>query len=746
VHKLRDGEALMRAQGKQRSFAAGEIAEEFWGHDDYRVFQTGLAKCQNFIVRPGGGLTRRPPTEFVTLAYDTSILIPMTIRSNDAFLIELGSGTARFFRNGGQLLNGTQVYEIAHPYLTTHFKRLRWQRSGDVLFMTHPTRGMHKLTRRGNVDWLSESFVFKNRPFLDENIDEEKTIRVNDVTGNVTLTAAGFAFTADMVGEQLRLRDGDQRVITAWVSGETGLAANALRSYNGRVYQVVSGTDAGPNPPVHDNGTRKSGAGKVVWKFIREDFGIVQITAVTNSTTATGSVKVRLPEEFCSDFDTDYGGAGLAKSWRWSMQAFSAGNGWPDNIWIHQGRLYLSQGPRFWFSESADFTSFKLGSTPQRAGNELLGSSSGSAEDVMWGMSGKTLLIGTPGEEYSVQAASASEAISPANLRIADATSDGSSAVQPVKANGAVLHVSADGTSLWEILYNFQINDFDSDNRAEPSFHLPAFGIRKLAWQRDPARVLWMITAGGRLCGHTYNRKQEVFAWHGHPVDGMVIEDICVVQNADNGNDDVWLRVRRTYCGKEQVMIERMLKGFMRSRDTDPTLQPYLDCQRVYVGQNIRRATGLDHLIGGTVQAVSNMGYEGEFEVCQDGCIEFDHDGICRLVVGVPYLSRAQSLPGYTALQDGSSEGRMRTVKALQLRALGVAMVYCGDYAGDHDLAEDLFPGSPDVEGKIVLRTPDETTLITTDWDGRGQVDVWTAGPFPLDITGWDAVTEFGEH
>ncbi len=736
----------MPQQAKQNSFSSGEIAEEYFGHDDYRINQTGLALCRNMVVRHGGGLTRRPPTERIAKAYDISIFIEMVVRSDDEFMIEMGHQVARFYRNGAPLLNGAVIYEIAHPYLGSELEALRWQRSGDVLYITHPTRGMWQLTRIGNVNWLSALLILNEMAFLDENINETKLIQSTNITGNVTLTATGFTFTAAQVGTQIKFRDGNQQVIKGWETNETNINAisGGLRTYNGNVYQNIGAVPGvgGPNPPIHESGVRWTG-GDVKWKFIRASYGIATITSVAvGGATAQATVNVQLPEEFCALYNANYGGT--AQSFRFSEQAFSSALGWPDNIELHQQRIFLFKGPKFYYSVVADYLNFATGSTPRFGGSELLGATNGSAESVQWAISGKVLLIGVGGLEYSVSGAQTSGGISAQNLKIEVATSDGSSAAQALRAGNAILHVNGDGTRLYEVIFNFQIDAFDSQDRALPSLHLMQYGLKKIVFQRDPLGIVWAIDYAGQLLALTYNPKQEIFAWQLHPMPNAFVEDIAIGRNVALKADDLWLRVRRTVAGRTEIGIERLLDFFSRKKNLNMTEMPYLDNQSVAVGVNFKVISGLTHYAGSRVRVVSNLGDEGFFDVDATGQLTLINDGINRAVIGQQILSRVKFLPLNMDLSDGASEGRARVIKEVVVRCVGGPDAYAGSFDGDHDLAEAIFTKSVTADDGFAIMKPEDAILQTGDWDAEGMLDLWTDGPYPFDIVRVDRVVDFG--
>lgn len=741
----------MPHQEKRVSFASGEIAEQFHGHDEYRIHQTGLARCRNFVVRPGGGLTRRPPTELVGEALSAARLVPMNIRARDSYLLEFTHLSMRVWRDGRLLVKNNRPFSVSHPFKRDDLPDLRWQSSADVLYVTHPVRGIHQFTRRASTTWSAAAFSFKVPPFLDENIDKSRKIRATAHDGTVTLTAEGFTFTANMVGTKLRFRDGDQRVVSAWESDKT-VAQNELRIYNGRVYQqtAAGSPNCGNGPPVHDEGTRKSGHNGCLWKYIRSEYGVAAITAVAvDGATATAEVDIRLPEEFVDDNDSEYGGH--ASSWRWSEEAFSAKYGWPENVWLHQQRLYFSQGPRLYGSRPSDYRDFTIGSTPDSGLSELLGASTGRADDIVWGMSTKVMLVGVSGQEYVLSAASVSDGISPSNLRIMPGTLDGSRFAEPVRAGASVLHINSDGSKLFDIVYNFQINDFDSEDRALTSSHLTARGLQQIVFQRDPLNIVWARDGAGQLIGFTFNPKQEVLAWHLHPMLGAVVEDMAVIGHPVNGTDDLYLRVRRIINGRERVFLERLREFFNPHRPQAVAALPYIDCQVSGPVSDLLPPRRMPWPPGAKLAAVGNNGHLEGCEVAADGTLHLPEAvrrqiaarEITRLTVGLPMRSWMRLLPAVVPVQDGTGAKRLKVVKQVKLRGVVGPGVLVGDIA-EPGLGEAIYPGSAAIGGPILYRTPEDGHLVDGDWADDAMVDLWTDGPFAFDITECDRVTDIG--
>lgn len=109
----------MALRALQRSFAGGEVAPELFGRIDDAKYQTGLALCRNFIIKPQGPAENRPGTRFVREVKDSTKavrLIPFTYSTTQTMVLEVGAGYFRFHTDAATLMSGGVPYEIANPY------------------------------------------------------------------------------------------------------------------------------------------------------------------------------------------------------------------------------------------------------------------------------------------------------------------------------------------------------------------------------------------------------------------------------------------------------------------------------------------------------------------------------------------------------------------------------------------------------------------------------------------------------
>jgi hypothetical protein len=55
--------------------------------------------------------------------------------------------------------------------------------------------------------------------------------------------------------------------------------------------------------------------------------------------------------------------------------------------------------------------------------------------------------------------------------------------------------------------------------------------IKDIVFQQDPDRIIWVLTESGKLLGLTFDKGQEVIAWHKHDIGGK-IESMSIVLTA----------------------------------------------------------------------------------------------------------------------------------------------------------------------------------------------------------------------
>ena len=90
----------------QQSCNGGELSPEMYGRAGDPKYQSGLAKCRNFLIDPRGPAENRPGFAYVNYAKyaDKRVkLIPFTFSTDQSMVLEFGEKYSRFHTDGQTL-------------------------------------------------------------------------------------------------------------------------------------------------------------------------------------------------------------------------------------------------------------------------------------------------------------------------------------------------------------------------------------------------------------------------------------------------------------------------------------------------------------------------------------------------------------------------------------------------------------------------------------------------------------------
>ena len=182
----------------QQAFNGGEISPEMYGRAADPKYQSGLAKCTNFLIDPRGPAVARPGFQHVNstkYADKKARLLPFTFSTTQAMVLEFGDKYIRFHTAGQTVLksDGTP-YEIASPYAADDVFDIHYDQSGDIITLVHPNHAPRELRRYGPTDWRLVIPSFTSplsppaAPTVTQSINSEVTNK-EDYTRKYAVTA-----------------------------------------------------------------------------------------------------------------------------------------------------------------------------------------------------------------------------------------------------------------------------------------------------------------------------------------------------------------------------------------------------------------------------------------------------------------------------------------------------------------------------------------------------------------------------
>lgn len=216
----------------QTNFTAGELSPRLEGRIDLAKYHNGCRILENMVIHPHGGASRRSGSRHVALAKDAEAptrLVPFEFSTFQAYVLEFGPGSLRFYRNEARIETAPgEAYEIETPYGADELFALQYAQSADVMYITHPAHAPRKLSRTGHTSWVLAEIPFRDGPY--EEIDSSGvTLSASAVSGTITLTASAGIFSPADEGRLMRLESGTPPIwghvrITGHVSPSEAIA------------------------------------------------------------------------------------------------------------------------------------------------------------------------------------------------------------------------------------------------------------------------------------------------------------------------------------------------------------------------------------------------------------------------------------------------------------------------------------------------------------------------------------------
>jgi hypothetical protein len=675
----------------QRSFSGGEISPEMFGRFDDAKYQSGLARCRNFITKPQGPAENRPGFAFVRAVKDSTKkvrLIPFTYSTTQTMVIEMGPGYFRFHTQGATLMSGGVPYEIADPYAEADLFDVHYVQSADVLTLVHPNYAPRELRRLGATNWQLTTLSFA-APIA--------------APGAPTLVAAGHT----------AVKYTYYYVVTAVDSeGVSESAASAASSAGGNLFETGA--------TVTISWAAVTGASRYnVYKMQGGLYGYIGQTAGLSIVDDNiGPDLGKTPPIYDSVFNAagDYPGA---VSYFEQRRCFAGTTNKPQNIWMTKSGTETSMSYSLPIRDD-DRIAFRVAAR--------------EANTIRHIVPLTQLLLLTSSAEWRVTSVN-SDAITPSTISVRPQSYVGSSNVQPVIINNTLIYGAARGGHVRELAYNWQASGFITGDLSLRAPHLfDTFDIVDMAYAKAPQPMVWFVSTSGRLLGLTYVPEQQVGAWHWHDTDG-VFESCTVV--AEGGEDALYCVIRRTINGSSVRYVERMASR----QFTDQADAFFVDAGATYSGVPADVISGLGHLEGKTVSILADGAVHPQ-RVVTGGSITLDIEA-STVQIGLPIEADLQTLPLAVQLQDGSfGQGRFKNVNKVWLRVYRSSGIFVGPSASE--LTEAKQRTTENYGAPPALKSEEITIMLTPSWADSGQIFVRQSDPLPLTVVSMTAEVALG--
>ena len=525
------------------------------GRTDFAKYFNGATNIENFVVMPHGPITRRPGTYFVSeikTSANKTRLIPFTFSTEQTYILEFGNQYIRFFKDDGQIVEANKTITgitAANPAVVT--SNSHGYSNGDFVTISSVV-GMTEVNGKTFkvADKTTNTFELQDVDGTDINSSGYTAYssagvanRIYQITTSYTtaqLFDLKFAQSADVMyichpsHEASKLsRTGH----TSWTLSEVDFAETGpymdTNTTTTTLTPASSGTGTGVNITASSTTGINGGDGwqtTDVGRILKFNSGEAVITARTNTTVVVCTITKAFT-------NTDATAA-------FNLGSFSDTTGHPSVVTFFQQRLVFAgtsdQPQTMFFSKSGDYENMTAGTDADDAMIYTIASNQVNAIKAM--KATRTLIVMTTGGEYAVSAGTAS-AITPTNISIIKQSNYGSAGVDALSIGNATIFLQRAKRKMRELAYNFDTDGYVAPDLTILSEHITESGITQMDYQQEPYSVVWGARTDGILTGLTYNRLENVVAWHRHIIGGksdttknIIQQSISFTSNSSNVN------------------------------------------------------------------------------------------------------------------------------------------------------------------------------------------------------------------
>jgi len=445
---------MARVAVQLTNFTGGELSPRLDGRNDLAKYASGCSTLENLVVYPHGSAARRPGTTFVSEVKDST---------KKTRLIPFEFSTTQ-----------TYMLEFGDQYIRFYKDNGQILSGGSAYEISTPYLEAElfdlKFAQSADVMYICHP-----------NHEAEKLSR----TGHTSWSLTDVDF---LDGPYL-----DTNISTTTIT----MSAHTVGTGRTMTASAVTGINGG-------SGFLTTDVGRLV-RF-RDGYG--KITGRTNTTVVT----VEILEDMGSS----------SASIDWSLGAFSDTTGHPSCVTFFEQRLVfaatINNPQTVYFSKSGDYENMdaNIGGTIADDDAIIYTIASNQVNAIRFMTATRTLIIGTAGGEFAVSGGGADNAITPTNILIKKQSNHGAANIDAISVGNATLFLQRARRKIRELAYNFDVDGYVAPDMTILAEHITEGGLTQVAYQQEPNQIIYATREDGELVGLTYQREQQVTAWHRH--------------------------------------------------------------------------------------------------------------------------------------------------------------------------------------------------------------------------------------
>ena len=541
---------MARVAAQLTNFTGGEVSPRLDGRNDLTKYSSSCKTLENFIIYPHGAAARRSGTTFVAevaSSANKTRLIPFEFSTTQTYMLEFSNLKIRVYKDNGSVLEGDKTITAitqANPAVVT--SNSHGYSNGDEILITAVV-GMTQLNSKrflvANV--TTNTFELTNKDGVDTDstaftayVSGGTANKVFEITTPYTtaqLFEIKFAQSADVMyithpaHEVAKLsRTGH----TAWTLTDVVFTKGPFQDPNTTTTTLTpasASVGSGVNITASSVTGINSGSGFLstdVGRQIYFNSGYATITAITSTTVVVVDITIAFTNTNAIT--------------AWQLGSFSDTTGHPSCVSFFEQRLVFAgttnQPQTIFFSKSGDYENMdaNIGGTVADDDAIIYTIASNQVNAIRFMTATRTLILGTAGGEFTVSGGGTDNAVTPTNILIKKQSNHGAANVDAIAVGNATLFLQRAKRKVRELAYNFDVDGYIAPDMTILAEHITESGLTQMSYQQEPNQIIWGVRDDGELVGLTYQREQQVTAWHRHIFGGIVNVPIITVTDYAN--------------------------------------------------------------------------------------------------------------------------------------------------------------------------------------------------------------------
>ena len=629
----------------------------------------GFSNGDEVYITGAGGMTQINGRNF-----KVANVAANTFELQDLYGNNVNSSAYTAYTSGGTV---ARVYTVTSPYSASDLALLKYAQSADVLYMTHPSYAVRKLSRTGHAAWTFTTVTFT------ASISAPTSVSATPSTGGGT----AYVYVVTAVKDE---------TLEESVASSSATANSATLSSTNTVTVSWSAV-----------------TGATKYNIYKDDNGLYGFIGSTESTSF-------IDKNIAAD-TTDTPPK--------ARNPFSSADNYPGTVTFHEQRLTFAgtnnKPQTFYMSQTSAFENMNVSSPTKDNDAVTFGIAARQVHQIRHMVPLGDLLVLTSGGEWKISPGSNGDVITPASISVKPQGYRGSSHVPPIVIGNIVLYIQAIGCAIRDLGYKLDADGYVGDDLTVLATHLfEGYTIVDWAYCQYPYSIVWVVRSDGALLSLTYLREHQVWAWARHSTDGSFKSVASVAEGNENA---LYAVVERTINSQTVKYVERLhSRLFTAVEDCF-----FVDSGLTYDGSAATTISGLDHLEGEAVVALADGNVIKDLTVSAGRITLPTSASVVH--VGLAYQSDVQTLPIEYPSQTGAVHAKKKAIGEIALRVVNTRGMWFGP---DEDNLTEYKQRSSEVWGDpIALKSGIiDDIVITPDWTNDASIWVQQTDPLPMTI------------